>query len=82
MYRAKENGRDRFELFKAELQAQMQKQADLEDALRTALGSNQLRLVFSPSLPQMPNAGLSGPRLCYAGNTQNWATFRRPNSFR
>ena len=48
MYRAKENGRDRFELFKAELQAQMQKQADLEDALRTALGSNQLRLVFQP----------------------------------
>ncbi len=48
MYRAKENGRDRFELFKAELQAQMQKQADLEDALRKALGSNQLRLVFQP----------------------------------
>jgi len=48
MYRAKANGRDRFELYKPELQAQMLKQSRLESALRKALQNNNLRLVFQP----------------------------------
>jgi len=48
MYRAKANGRDRFELYKPELQAQMLKQSRLETALRKALQDDHLRLVFQP----------------------------------
>lgn len=48
MYRAKDNGRDRFELFKPELQAQLVQQANLETALRRALNDRRLRLVFQP----------------------------------
>ena len=48
MYRAKANGRDRFELYKPELQAQMLKQSRLESALRKALEGDNLRLVFQP----------------------------------
>lgn len=48
MYRAKDNGRDRFELFKPELQAQLVHQANMESALRRALKEQHLRLVFQP----------------------------------
>ena len=48
MYRAKNNGRDGFELFKPELQIQMQKQLTMEAALRLALENDELRLVFQP----------------------------------
>lgn len=48
MYRAKHNGRNNFELFKPELQAQMQQQLQLEAALRTALEGEQFRLLFQP----------------------------------
>lgn len=48
MYRAKQNGRDRFELFKPELQAQMQRQISLENAVREALREDGLSLVFQP----------------------------------
>lgn len=48
MYRAKNNGRDGFELFKPELQLQMQKQLTMEAALRLALENDELRLVFQP----------------------------------
>ncbi|MFP4263384.1 MAG: EAL domain-containing protein [Halomonas sp.] len=48
MYRAKDSGRDRFELFKPELQAQLVHQAKMESALRRALKEHHLRLVFQP----------------------------------
>ncbi|MGJ7462309.1 EAL domain-containing protein [Halomonas sp. MA07-2] len=48
MYRAKESGRDRFEVFKPELQAKLVHQANMETALRRALKDHLLRLVFQP----------------------------------
>ncbi|EWC42309.1 hypothetical protein B597_004820 [Stutzerimonas stutzeri KOS6] len=48
MYRAKHNGRNGFELFKPELHAQLQRQSNLEAALREALRECHLRLVFQP----------------------------------
>lgn len=48
MYRAKENGRGRYELFKEELQSQMLKQTRLENDLRQALQNKELKLAFQP----------------------------------
>lgn len=48
MYRAKEQGRNRVEFFKADLQVRLLKRAALEGALREALRSNRLRLVYQP----------------------------------
>ncbi|QTF94253.1 EAL domain-containing protein [Halomonas sp. BM-2019] len=48
MYRAKENGRNRVEVFKPELQARMVKQAKLEHAMREALLHDRFRVVFQP----------------------------------
>lgn len=61
MYRAKENGRGRYELFKEELQSQMLKQTRLENDLRHALQNKELQLAFQPKFtltdpPQMIGA--------------------------
>lgn len=48
MYRAKEQGRNRVEFFKADLHVRLLKQAALENALREALRLDRLRLVFQP----------------------------------
>ncbi|RUO53546.1 EAL domain-containing protein [Pseudidiomarina homiensis] len=48
MYRAKENGRGRYELFKEELQSQMLKQTRLENDLRQALQNKELTIAFQP----------------------------------
>ncbi|MFC0445568.1 EAL domain-containing protein [Pseudidiomarina halophila] len=48
MYRAKENGRGRYELYKEELQSQMLRQTRLENDLRLALQKDELSLVYQP----------------------------------
>ena len=48
MYRAKEQGRNRVEFFKPDLQVRLLKRAVLEGALREALRLNRLRLVYQP----------------------------------
>lgn len=48
MYRAKEQGRNRVEFFKPDLQVRLLKRATLESALREALRNKRLRLVFQP----------------------------------
>ena len=48
MYRAKENGRDRFELFKPELQERLMRDVAIEHALREGMEQGRLHLVFQP----------------------------------
>jgi len=48
MYRAKEQGRNRVEFFKPDMQVRLLKRAALEGALREALRQKRLRLVFQP----------------------------------
>lgn len=48
MYRAKEKGRNCVEYFKPDLQVRLHKRAAIESALREALRSNRLRLVYQP----------------------------------
>ncbi|MWJ26650.1 EAL domain-containing protein [Halomonas sp. ZH2S] len=48
MYRAKENGRNRFELFKPELQLRLVQQARLASAMREGLRQDRFRLMFQP----------------------------------
>lgn len=48
MYRAKDNGRNRFEAFREELQAQLNKHCRVESALRNALQAEALQLAFHP----------------------------------
>ena len=48
MYRAKDQGRNRVEFFKPDLQVRLLKRAALEGALREALRLKRLRLVFQP----------------------------------
>lgn len=50
MYRAKENGRDRFELFKPELQERLMRDVAIEHALREGMEQGRLTLVFQPKL--------------------------------
>ncbi|WP_412479234.1 EAL domain-containing protein [Azonexus sp. IMCC34839] len=48
MYRAKEKGRNCIEYFKPDLQVKLHKRAAIESALREALRSDRLRLVYQP----------------------------------
>nr|WP_284060384.1 EAL domain-containing protein [Pseudomonas sp. NW5] len=50
MYRAKQEGRDRYRLFTAELQAQSLRTLSLENALRQALERNELQLYYQPQV--------------------------------
>lgn len=60
MYRAKENGRDRFELFKPELQARLMRDVAIEQALREGMEHKRLRLVYQPKFSCVPEQRLSG----------------------
>ena len=48
MYRAKEAGRNRVELFAPEMRQRMQRRAELEGGLRRALGNSEFVLAFQP----------------------------------
>jgi two-component system CheB/CheR fusion protein len=48
MYRAKEQGRNRVEFFKADMHVRLLKRAAMESALRESLRSDRLRLVYQP----------------------------------
>ena len=50
MYRAKEQGRNRVEVFMPELQKRLQQRANVESALRDGLRHDRLRLVFQPKI--------------------------------
>ena len=60
MYRAKEQGRNRVEFFKADLQVRLLKRAALEGALREALRARRLRLVFQPKFDIRGERRLAG----------------------
>jgi diguanylate cyclase (GGDEF)-like protein/PAS domain S-box-containing protein len=48
MYRAKERGRGRYELFDQEMRARALERLKLENELRKALGSEELRVLYQP----------------------------------
>ncbi len=48
MYRAKERGRDRFEMFDASTRARLIERVEIEADLRHALAEGELRLVYQP----------------------------------
>ena len=48
MYRAKVNGKSRYEVYDAKMHAQIARRLDLEKALRHALDGNQFRLYYQP----------------------------------
>lgn len=48
MYKAKENGRNRFEFYTREIAEKLQQRHQIEDALKSALVQDQLKLVFMP----------------------------------
>ncbi len=48
MYRAKTNGKSRYEVFDGKMHAQIARRLDLEKALRQAMEGNQFRLQFQP----------------------------------
>ncbi|WP_404465804.1 EAL domain-containing protein [Vreelandella aquamarina] len=60
MYRAKENGRDRFELFKPELQARLMRDVAIEHALREGMEHGRLHLVYQPKFVCVKEGRLSG----------------------
>lgn len=60
MYRAKENGRDRFELFKPELQARLMRDVAIEHALRDGMEHDRLQLVYQPKFVCVDQGALSG----------------------
>lgn len=60
MYRAKENGRDRFELFKPELQEQLMRDVAIEQGLREGMEQERLALVYQPKFDSMKPSKLVG----------------------
>ena len=60
MYRAKEQGRNRIEYFKADLQVRLHKKAALESALRLAIREDRLRLAYQPKYGLGPGQPLLG----------------------
>jgi PAS domain S-box-containing protein len=48
MYRAKRNGKSRFEVYDGAMHAQIARRLDMETALRTALEKKQFRLYYQP----------------------------------
>ncbi|MDQ1519451.1 MAG: hypothetical protein QOI55_524 [Actinomycetota bacterium] len=48
MYRAKERGRDRFEIFDREMRAQAAARVEIEQALQCAVERGELRLLYQP----------------------------------
>ncbi len=60
MYRAKDNGRNRFEVFREELQAQLIKHSRVVSGLRDALQTGALQLVFQPQFSLAEGMPISG----------------------
>ncbi|MFN2381149.1 MAG: EAL domain-containing protein, partial [Guyparkeria sp.] len=60
LYRAKHNGRNRFELFRAELQAQLIKYSRMESGLRHALQTEALQLVLQPQFDLAEGVPIGG----------------------
>lgn len=60
MYRAKELGRNRVEFFIPDLHMQLLKRTTLETALRTALGTHHLYLVYQPKFSISSNRTIIG----------------------
>ncbi|MBT2788812.1 MULTISPECIES: EAL domain-containing protein [unclassified Halomonas] len=60
MYRAKENGRDRFELFKPELQERLMRDVAIEHALREGMEQGRLRLMYQPKFTSASPHSLVG----------------------
>jgi diguanylate cyclase (GGDEF)-like protein/PAS domain S-box-containing protein len=50
MYRAKESGRNRYEVFDSSMRVQAVERLDMEQALRRALGRSEFRLFYQPVL--------------------------------
>jgi len=66
MYRAKEEGRDRFQVFDAAIHRQASRKLALGDELRTAVENRELHVVYQPQI------GLSDGRLVGAEALVRW----------
>jgi diguanylate cyclase (GGDEF)-like protein/PAS domain S-box-containing protein len=80
MYRAKQDGRNNYRFFTAEMQARSERTLTLENALRRALERNQLRLHYQPQVRWRVAASLA-QKPCCDGIIPNWVGCRRLNSF-
>ena len=60
MYRAKEQGRNRVEFFKADMHVRLLKRAAMESALREAMRSDRMRMVYQPKFGIGPGHPLVG----------------------
>jgi two-component system CheB/CheR fusion protein len=60
MYRAKEQGRNRVEFFKPDLNAKLVKRASIESGLRIAMHEKHLRLVYQPKFDMRDGKTLVG----------------------
>lgn len=60
MYRSKEQGRNRVEFYRPELNDRLVKRAGLESALRSAIRDRSLRLVYQPKIGLEPGRPLVG----------------------
>ncbi|MDR5898561.1 EAL domain-containing protein [Halomonas vilamensis] len=60
MYRAKENGRDRFEVFKPELQERLMRDVAIEQGLREGMEHGRLTLVYQPKFASVNPSKLVG----------------------
>ena len=71
MYRAKELGKARCEIFDDSMRERAVERLDLEGALRNALERDELRLRLPAAGATWPTAGSSASRRCCAGSTRS-----------
>ena len=80
MYRAKERGKARWELFDERMRARARERLETESALHRALERNEFRLFYQPIVVARPRRATSASRRSCAGSTPN-AGSSRPHDF-
>jgi predicted signal transduction protein with EAL and GGDEF domain len=79
MYKAKENGRNNFQLFTLEMNVQAVERMTLENGLRRALEREELFLVYHPRRT-WPQARSQDARRLSAGGIRSWDSYRPTSS--
>ena len=79
MYRAKENGRNNFQLFTQEMNVQAMERMTLESSLRMAIERKELSLEYQPQ-KDLATGEITGARPSSAGGIRNWDSYRPTSS--